>query len=370
MQPRALPNAIPVRNLWFLLMYAYDFAHFGEKHAVEIGEDAGLPELIARLLISVVERRIKRNLTRAYEPRRASLTRVRGRIDIPQTVMRDELRRGRIACRFEAPTVDSSRNRLVRYALTHLAGIVRIQDLAFRCRSLALELERLGVSYRRPTRAELSREQIGRHDADDRVMIAVAVLALDPHLPTEADGDSHLTRLERDERLLRRIFEKAVTGFYMHELNGGDWTVSPQKRLDWPADAPTSGLMALLPVMRADIVIDHRPSMRRLVIDTKFTRILKRNQFGAERFSSAYVYQMFAYLRSQSGGEDRLADGAAGMLLHPAVGRDVQESVTIQGHRLHFATVDLSREPQEIRRRLLELVRLGDSLGEPESVCF
>ena len=44
------------------------------------------------------------------------------------------------------------------------------------------------------------------------------------------------------------------------------------------------------------------------------------------------------------------------MLLHPAIGEDVDESATIQGHEMRFSTVDLTQPHEEIKNRLLNLV--------------
>jgi 5-methylcytosine-specific restriction enzyme subunit McrC len=72
----------------------------------------------------------------------------------------------------------------------------------------------------------MSRDQFARHDDEDRVMVKVAQLALDLVLPSETSGDARLSRLDRDEQLLRRIFEKAVAGLYKHALHGRDgWRV-------------------------------------------------------------------------------------------------------------------------------------------------
>ena len=113
--------------------------------------------------------------------------------------------------------------------------------------------------------------------------------------------------------------------------------------------------------MRTDIVIDHRDRPQRLVIDTKFTGILTRGWYREQSLRAGYVYQLYAYLRSQEGRDDRAApwaDSAAGLLLHPAIDADVDESVSIQGHRLRFATVDLAASHAEIKQQQLELVAM------------
>lgn len=351
---------IPVRNLWLLLVYASDLAAFGSRFDGMVDDSADLPELLARLLSVVVERRLRHNLTRAYEPRAAVLQRVRGRIDWLQTESGMLLQRGEVACRFEDLTHDTPRNRLVRVALEAMAGQVSERAVATTCRTLARQLDLLGVRSVRPSRAELARERFGRHDAEDRVMVTVAELALDLVLPSEALGDLAATRLERDEKLLRRIFEKAVAGLSRFELHGRDgWTVSPQKSLKWGVTAGSSGLMDWLPGMNADIVLEQRlpASNRRIVVETKFADALKKNQYGKAMFKNDHLYQLYAYLRTQSGAGDSAADMAEGVLIYPTTGLKIDEWAVVQGHRIRVATVDLGGTSKSIRDRLLELVQ-------------
>jgi len=343
---------IPVRNLWMLLVYATDLAGFLDRADADVDDETELPELLGMLLATVVERRLRRSLSRGYRMAEANLPRVRGRIDWLATESGLLLRRGLVACRFEELTHDTPRNRLVRAALERMATIVPRPGLSRRCRALARTLAAQGVGANRPTRVEASTDQIARHDADDRLMVAVATMALDLLLPAEAAGDLRLTRLDRDERLLRRIFEKAVAGFYRHEL-GTSWTVRIQPSLGWELSQASPGLAGLLPGMQADVILED--GARRTVIDTKFTGILTARQYGGVSFKSPHLYQMYAYLRSQAGRGDALADNACGTLLHPSLDRHVEESVTIQGHRIRFATVDLSLPGSDVRARLLEI---------------
>jgi 5-methylcytosine-specific restriction enzyme subunit McrC len=105
--------------------------------------------------------------------------------------------------------------------------------------------------------------------------------------------------------------------------------------------------------MRTNIVLNHAELRRRLVIDTKFNSILTSGWYKDETLRSAYVYQIYAYLRSQVGCGDPLADRTEGILLHPSVGQSVDETVIIQGHRMKFVTVDLTASTSTIRQQLL-----------------
>lgn len=351
---------IPVRNLWLLLVYASDLAAFGSRFDGQVDDAADLPELLARLLTGVVERRLRHNLTRAYEPKAAVLHRVRGRIDWLKTESGMLLQRGEVACRFEDLTHDTPRNRLVRAALEAMAERVSERAVATACRMLARQLDLLGVRSVRPSRAEMARERFGRHDAEDRIMVTVAELALDLVLPSEASGDFAATRLDRDEKLLRRVFEKAVAGLSRYELHGKNgWTVSPQKPLKWNVTAGSPGLAEWLPGMSADVVLEQRlpSSRRRIVVETKFADALTMGQYGKAMFKSGHLYQLYAYLQTQTGAGDAAADRAEGVLIYPTIGLEVDEWAVVQDHRIRVATVDLAGTSASIRDRLLDLVQ-------------
>jgi 5-methylcytosine-specific restriction enzyme subunit McrC len=347
---------IPVRNLWLLMLYASDL--FRNRGIGKIGlEDSpeALPDLVAEILAHAIEVRQRRRLSLGYRSRDAALNRVRGRIDVLNTERHRLLDRGLVACRFDELTIDTLRNRFVRAALEAISRIVRRKDLAHRCRSLANGMKAMGVSGNAPTRAQMSTDRFGRNDAEDRFMVAAAKLAFELALPTEAAGMKLLARPDRDVVWVRRLFERAVGGFYGVVLQPQGWSVRCGGTLGWQVEQKTSGIDKILPAMRTDVVIDHAPSGRRIVIDTKFTSIVTSGWYRDETLRSGFLYQIYAYLRSQVGRGDALADCASGLLLYPSVGDAVDETVLIQGHGIRFATVDLTASPAEIRSQLLRL---------------
>jgi 5-methylcytosine-specific restriction enzyme subunit McrC len=345
---------IPVRNLWLLMLYASDL--FRSRGIGMVGlEDSPdeLPDLVAEILAHAVEQRQRRQLNRGYLAREAVLNRVRGRVDLLKTERHQLLARGLVACRFDDLSIDTPRNRFVRAALETICRIVIRQDVAHRCRTLAAGMKALGVSGKAPTRAEISADRFGRHDAGDHFMVAAAKLAFDLALPTESEGVNKLSLPDRETTWVRRLFERAVGGFYEIVLSPQGWKVRCGGTLGWKIDRKTSGIDQILPTMRTDIVLDHVASGRRIVIDTKFTSIVTAGWHREETLRSGYVYQIYAYLRSQVGRGDALADSASGLLLHPSVGPEVDQTVVIQGHSVRFATVDLTASVSSIRSRLL-----------------
>lgn len=353
---------IPLRNIWFLFLYASGLAQFHGQFATEVEESPELPDLVGRLLAHTVERRLRRNLSRGYRSKAEVLTRVRGRIDILKTEAHGLLLRGEVACRYEELTVDTPRNRLVRAALDRLAPWVSAPSLSHTCRQLAGDLGRLGVSGQAPTKAEISLDRISRNNAEDALMVALARLVFDLVLPSEEIGQTAMSGVAKDEWLVRQLFEKAVGTFLAIELAPQGWRVDPGKKLKWQIEAETSGIAAILPGMQTDIMLEQAQVGRRIVVDTKFTAIFTQSAWKTTVLKSGYLYQLYAYLRSQVRIDDALSLKTEGILLHPAVDGMVDECVAMQGHTLRFMTVDLFAPTADIvlqLRRVVEPVMMA-----------
>jgi 5-methylcytosine-specific restriction enzyme subunit McrC len=213
-----------------------------------------------------------------------------------------------------------------------------------------------GVAGNPPTLAQISGERFGRHDADDRLMVDAAKLIFDLSIPTEVYGHQVLSLPDREIMWVRRLFERAIGGFFAHALGSTGWRVRCGATQKWHISEQSSGMQRLLPSMRTDIILDQALEGRRLVIDTKFNSIVSPGWYREETLRSGYIYQMYTYIRSQVGLGDPLADSAFGLLLHPSVGIDVDEHVVIQGHKIRFATIDLTGTHSNIRAELLKLI--------------
>lgn len=102
----------------------------------------------------------------------------------------------------------------------------------------------------------------------------------------------------------------------------------------------TTGVDKIRSTIRTDVVLEHVSTGRRVVIDTKFTSIVTRGWYREERLRSGYVCQIYAYLRSQVGCSDSLADHASGLLLvTPSMRRSSSKGVAFglpQPRRLRY----------------------------------
>ncbi|MGR5251081.1 5-methylcytosine restriction system specificity protein McrC [Vibrio astriarenae] len=347
---------IPVKNLWLLMLYASDCRYLAEHLADSEASPHDALELVGKVLCDLLESRMRRELSKSFINRKDELNRVRGKIDVLQSERKMSLYRGKVLCHFEEVSADTARNRYTLNALHKLQKIVEKKDLKVRSRKISQQLKQLGISDTQVFGYSPSSERFGRHEIEDRKIIQLAELIHSMMLISESMGSKLLPKPEKQEQWVRKLFEKAVAGFYQLELPKQGWKVSSNKQLRWQVGQESTLIPSLLPTMELDIQLDHHQLKQRIVIDTKFTNIVTKGRFDNTTFKSGYIYQLYTYIMSQKKEQDLLSLASSGMLLHPSMGEHYDEVVTIQGHQLRFCTVDLMAKPSEITKRLENLI--------------
>ena len=356
-----LKDKIPIHNLWVLMLYASMLRTSAEARTQIEENPEAIVDLIAEILCQRIEHRLRKNLSFGYRNKSATLSSVRGTIDFLYSERHRLLDRGKIHCRFEALTVDTPRNQYVHASLRKIIPLIKDKnkELSGRCRALATSLERLGVRVEKPLgyspRNDCARGSIA--NSGDTQMLAAAELVFNMALPSEDEGRYTLFNPSDESGWLRKLFEKAVFGCFDVCLDKSLWQVSPGTPFHWQFDddSKTSGINDIFPQMKTDIIITHKKTKKRLIIDTKFTSIIKKGWYRERTLSSNYIYQMYAYIRSQEKDGDQTSQNSQVMLLHPAIGENINESVVIQGHRFHFRTIDLSGASNLFRDQLIEI---------------
>ncbi|MGE0449865.1 MAG: hypothetical protein AB7Q29_09820 [Vicinamibacterales bacterium] len=344
---------IPVRNAWYLLLYAWDLARWKDRWNASPESAPNLLGLLARVLVECTSDLLRRQLSRSHQVAVRETNGIRGRIDFATSLKRMSFISGRSVCAFPELTVDTNRNRLIRATLDMLltdprveAGSSREHVLALRhdIRALLSKLE--GVSSIRIQAADFNAVQLGRNDDSYRLPLELCRLINRCEMPTEAPGDQVMGALVRDEIVFSSLFERFVRAFLKQALP--DATVTSET-LSWHDDVGSR----FAPRMRTDITIEHKATDTRLVIDTKYyAHALSSRYDSVEKFHSAHLYQLYAYLRTQEHRGDRFRN-CPGILLYPTTSSIIDERMRVQGHDIRVATIDLAKPWTDIERDLL-----------------
>jgi len=375
--PSFTEYGIPIRNLWHMLLYAWNEAPPDTVRAIHGWEMADvesaptLDALLASVLMKLMQQRLRIGLGRDYIREEQTIRGIRGRIGFAETLKQRTLERGQVVCEFEKYSANTIRNQIVRSTLArllklgyfgpHPASGKEIQprqeqrDLRQKLRRLLRDLD--GIDFIQLTPEVIRRQLlIGNvNDHDYRLMLALCDLIVQRQMPRDAEGiaESTVPALDRDALVLYNIYERFVANFYRIHLQG--WEVNAQKRLEWHAKE----LNERLPQMIPDLVLREKSSGQIVILDTKFTaHSLVENQWGKPIYDSSHLYQLYAYLKSQE-HLSREHRTASGILLYPAVGHHLSERIELQDHVIRIESVDLAAPWQEVERGLTDLMRIN-----------
>jgi 5-methylcytosine-specific restriction enzyme subunit McrC len=350
-------SGIPIRNLWHMLLYAWDEPMLESPiSSGDIEHSPTLDVLLAGVLIKAILQRMRLGLGRAYVNGTDRLRAVRGRVNFSESLRHHFFENGEAACDFQQFSADEPRNQVIRSTLVRLVqagefGPDRGQAEALRQRLRWLARNLNGIQLIELAPGAIGRLRAEQNDHDYRLMLSICEMFLLRQMPLETDGTHPLPHIDRDALLLHRIYERFVANFYRMHLN--DWQVTAQKRLDWHAQEASDRLPSMVP----DLVLQNKTSGQIVILDTKFTaESLVENRWGKPVYDSTHLYQLYAYLRSQEhlSNEHR---AATGILLYPAARYQFSESVRMQDHTLRMECVDLAAPWQEMERQLLEIVK-------------
>jgi 5-methylcytosine-specific restriction enzyme subunit McrC len=330
-------SAIPIRNIYYLLCYAWNRLAEKEFCNVATAGVTELADLLARVLITGVHRLSRRGLERGYQEHHDEIVTIRGTADLIETYTRFLERHGRASCRFDELSTDTPQNRIVKAAIRTLAAVKNI-DHAHRS-----QLRHLARRLTDVADVPLSRDvfRSARLHANNRhygFLVGVAGLIFRSAVPDEKAGGYKFRDFSRDRQEMARLFESFIFTFVRVERP--ELAVS-RDVLEWDASSNDDPELTYLPSMRTDISV--RAPERTLIIDAKYYEETLQQYYDRKSIHSANLYQLVAYLKNleQGEGADRVAEG---MLVYPVTSQPIDLTYQIQGHKLRVYTLDLGRD--------------------------
>ena len=125
------------------------------------------------------------------------------------------------------------------------------------------------------------------------------------------------------------------------------------RNVDWPEVSNS-----YMPIMKNDISIEsHEGPFNKLIIDTKCYEETLSRGFGDLKLRSDHLDPIYSYLRTREDRGPSFPNGK-GMLLYPAIGRGVSETIELHGHEIRIETIGLTSQWETNENNLLALVEI------------
>jgi 5-methylcytosine-specific restriction enzyme subunit McrC len=339
-------TSIPIKNLYYLLLYAWDRVLEGSAIEASARDSTELLDLYARMYISGIQHILRRGIEQGYCAVSADMAGIRGRILVGQTVRRMLPQHGQAHCEFDELTVDTLANQILRAAGRRLL-LAPTLSAKNRAELVAIDRSLSGIALVHLNSGVFRRVQLHSNNGFYGLLLTLCRLIAETPILDEERGNVRLRKAFDDN--LASVYERFVRNFFKLEF--------PQYRVGsedirWNAKSESDPALRLLPKMITDTSI--RMPERTLVIETKFYEETLTSRIGAPKYRSGHLYQLFSYLSSLSRSHPQTR--FEGMLLYPVVGEQFRHEYEVEGQSIRVCTIDLGRDWREIREQLIELV--------------
>ena len=356
---------IPIRNLYYLFLYAWARFPGGSLVGAGIDDSPDLPNLFAKLLRDAVRRLFKRGLHRGYQAFTDEMVAPRGRLRLDRMIKESTHLRGSAVCDFDELTHDILLNRILKATLLILANCDDVDP------NLRHDLRRLirrlyDVADIRLTGAHFRQIVMSQNNREYGFLVRICEFVFWAQMPSEDGGGSHFKQVLKDEIRMSALFEEFLRNFY--RLNRTEYRVRAEAP-EWDVSDATPQDLEHLPRMVTDITLRH--SNHVVIIDAKFyAQPFAKSPYG-RRVHSEHLYQLITYLKH---AQLRHEQGAvAGMLIYPDVGESLRLRYRLLGIPVLVATVDLGKDWRSIEHELHELLndcaRAADPVDQVQALA-
>jgi 5-methylcytosine-specific restriction enzyme subunit McrC len=340
---------VPIRNIYYLLLYAWGHFQSGVAHGVGVDESPDLPNLLAKVLNDGTHRLLRRGLDRGYLEITEETRSPRGKLRLDVMTKQQSMLRGMAVCDVDELTPDVLHNQILRATLHNLANCSDVD------RKLRHELQTtvrrvFGVSPIRLTANLFHRVQLSRNTSQYGFLMRVCELVFHSLLPDDQKSGSKFQSILEDETRMPALFEEFLRNFYRSELS--DFKVGSE-RMKWAATATNQDDLLYLPIMQTDITL--RSSDQTIIADAKYYKDALSGGRYQQRVRSDHLYQLSTYLAHVKAREP--GRELSGVLIYPVVGEKIRLKYELLGVPVTIATVDLSAEWREIDSELKGLIR-------------
>ena len=333
---------IPVQNIYYMLAYAFQILNENGYRNIATEEFDNVGELCAAILAKGVSIQLKRGLGRAYIPQTESLSSLRGKIDITESIKTQSMLRKQLVCTYDDFMVNSYMNRILKSTMELLIR----SDIS---RTRKKELRKLLVFFGDVETLNVYdinwQIRYNRNNQSYRMLISICYLVVKGLLQTNTAGGMKLMDF-LDEQRMCRLYEKFILEYYRREHPELKASAS---QIPWQLD---DDFGAMLPVMQSDIMLSKGSTT--LIIDAKYYSHTTQSQYGVHSLHSGNLYQIFTYVKNKDAEYGDEPHTVSGMLLYAQTDESVQPNHVYQmsGNQISVRTLDLNLPFEEIKAQL------------------
>lgn len=360
-----MTNVIPIQNLYYILLYAWDVPEQKYRVRVDAEQCHSLPNLFVQMLIGITERLLKQGLTQEYQRKSEDVEGLRGKLCIGETMKVGRLRQGRTICEIDELTHDIHLNQIVYTTLCnsiHMEGV----DPSNKERILHL-LRRFPLTNKiRLSEKVFSMVQIHRNNRFYLFVVHICQLLYQSLLPIEGSkGVYKFVDFTQNDFKMSAIFERFLMNFCKQHCKE-EFPIIGRTNLDFHLTPfgmvftqDNNQAIRLLPSMQTDVTLYNPTTGRKTILDAKYYQNTLSSHYGQQgKIRREHISQILSYVVSQENPNEPHTLHTDGILVYPTVTDDYDIAYRYNNtfHTIRVSTINLNQDWQKIEERLKDIV--------------
>jgi len=333
---------ILIKNIYYMLSYAYQVLK--EQDIKEVGVESfdNVQKLCAEILIRSFSVQIKRGLGGDYIPYTETLSSVKGKISVSDSIKTQSIIRRQLVCTYDEFSTNTKLNQIIKTTLLLLLRSDITAGQKKEIRKLLVYLDDVDQIDVHTIDWNLN---YNRNNQSYHLIISICYLVIKGLLQTQSDGSVKLMHF-LDEQRMCRLYEKFIREYYKKEFKQIKVSAS---QIPWAED---NDFRDMLPVMQSDVMLEHKDKV--LIIDAKYYAHTLQTQYDAQTIHSNNLYQIFTYVKNKTADSKLPPENVSGMLLYARTDEMIQpnQEYHLSGNTIVVKTLDLNQDFKEIKDSL------------------
>ena len=338
-------KGIFIKNIYYMLSYAFKVLKQTNYESVASEEFENVQDLFAAILAKGIARQLKQGLYREYITQHETMSVMRGKLDMPETIRNRIQRKQKLACEFDELSENNLFNQILKTTMHYL-----IKDSGVSSEHKN-ELKKLnvffdGVSLLEPSVIDWSRLHYQRNNKNYELLLNICYFVMDGMLQTTESGKFRMAAFS-DEHMAR-LYEKFILEYYRQHHTYLNEARAAQVKWDL-SDDNDEKMIRFLPIMQTDIFL--RMGEKILILDAKYYGKTMQSQFEKQTLHSGNVYQIFTYVKNQ---DKNNTGNVSGVLLYAKTQEEITPDCMFNmgGNKIGAKTLDLNKEFKYISLQL------------------
>ena len=338
---------IPIRNVYYMLSYAFQILQEQGYNNIATEDFDNTAELCSAILSKGISLQLKRGLNKDYIEVNESLSAIKGKIDISDSIKTRSIMKSQLVCSYDEFSENSYFNKILKTTVVLLLKA----DVS---KARKKELKSLMMFFSNVDTLDVHNIdwhiRYNKNNQSYHLLLSICNLVIEGLLQTQQDGTSKLMNFI-DEQRMCRLYEKFILEYYRKHYPS---ISANAEQIPWQLDDEMSDM---LPVMQTDIML--RKGNQVLIIDAKYYTHTMQSQYDTHTLHSANLYQVFTYVKNKEYELKEIDHKVSGMLLYARTDEEIQPDNTysMSGNRIAVRTLDLNCDFNKIKTQLDSIVK-------------